>query len=148
MARESKSAAKRWNWRLLLGIAALALLTASVAMAAYQVRRFAISDPQFALSPDRKDALEIDGLRYGSRTRVLREFSPDFGRSIFQAPLALRRRHLLDIDWVEDASISRLWPDRIVVRIRERKPIAFLGIVSRPAFRRSPFSISIHPCNS
>jgi cell division protein FtsQ len=27
---------------------------------------------------------------------------------------------------VEDASVSRIWPDRLLVRIRERKPVAFV----------------------
>lgn len=126
MAREPK--AKHINWRLVLGIAALTLLTTSAAVAALQVRRFADTDPQFVLSRERKDALTIDGMRYGSRAAVMREFAPDFGRSIFLAPLQLHRRRLLAIDWVEDASVSRLWPDRLVVRIRERKPVAFVSM--------------------
>jgi cell division protein FtsQ len=31
---------------------------------------------------------------------------------------------------VEDASVSRVWPDRLVVRIRERKPVAFVSFRS------------------
>ncbi len=34
------------------------------------------------------------------------------------------------IDWVEDASVSRIWPDRLVVRIRERTPVAFVSLRS------------------
>lgn len=124
MPRESKS--RRWNWRLILGIAGLALVTGAAAVAAIQVRRFVTTDPEFALSRDRKDALDIEGLHYGSRARVLRVFTPDFGRSIFAAPLGERRRLLLAIDWVEDASVSRVWPDRLVARIRERRPVAFV----------------------
>ncbi len=41
-------------------------------------------------------------------------------------PLAERRRSLLGIDWVRDATVSRLWPDRLAVRIVERKPVAFI----------------------
>lgn len=124
MPREPKS--KRWNWRLVFGVAGLALTTASAALAGRQVRRYVHSDPQFNLSRDHKDALSIEGLRYGSRTRVLHVFASDFDRSIFAAPLEERRRQLLAIDWIEDASVSRLWPDRLVVRIRERKPVAFV----------------------
>ena len=36
-----------------------------------------------------------------------------FRRSVFSVPLAERRRRLLAIDWVEDASVSRVWPDRL-----------------------------------
>jgi cell division protein FtsQ len=37
---------------------------------------------------------------------------------------------LLAIDWIEDASVSRVWPDRLVVRIRERIPVAFVYLAS------------------
>jgi cell division protein FtsQ len=57
---------------------------------------------------------------------VARVFAADFEHSIFAAPLAERRRRLLAVDWVEDAAVSRIWPDRLVVRIRERKPVAFV----------------------
>ncbi len=45
-------------------------------------------------------------------------------------PLDERRRRLLAIDWVEDASLTRLWPNRLVVRIRERKPVAFVRLTN------------------
>lgn len=124
MAKDSK--VKRINWRLVIGIAGLALVTSSAAMAALRVRRFVTTDRQFNLSRDRKDALQIEGQRYTARAKVLRVFAADFGRSIFSIPLEDRRRSLLEIDWVEDASVSRIWPDRLVVRIRERKPVAFV----------------------
>ena len=61
-----------------------------------------------------------------------RVFAGDFDHSIFSVPLAERRRRLLAIDWVEDASVSRVWPDRLVIRIRERKPVAFVSFRSGP----------------
>jgi cell division protein FtsQ len=63
---------------------------------------------------------------------VQRVFAGDFDRSIFSVPLAERRRRLLAIDWVEDASVSRVWPDRLVIRIRERRPVAFVSFRSGP----------------
>lgn len=126
MAREPKKSAKRFNWRLFFGIAALGVVCVSTAMAAFKVRHYMITDPQFTLSHDRKDALHIQGLNHASRLKVQHVFAADFGASIFEVPLGERRRRLLAIDWVEDASVSRLWPDRLVVRIRERKPVAFV----------------------
>jgi cell division protein FtsQ len=126
MAREPKKSAKSFNWRLFFGIAALGVVCVSTAMAAFKVRHYMITDPQFTLSHDRKDALHIQGLNYASRLKVQHVFATDFGASIFEVPLGERRRRLLAIDWVEDASVSRLWPDRLVVRIRERKPVAFV----------------------
>jgi cell division protein FtsQ len=130
MPRESKPKPKRWNWRLTLAIGALALVGVSTAMAALKVRRFVVTDPQFVLSRDRKDALTFEGVRYASRSKINRVFTPDFERSIFTAPLGERRRELLALDWVADASVSRIWPDRLLVRIRERQPIAFVSFRS------------------
>ena len=130
MARETRKssapAPSGSRWRLLFGIAGLGVLCVSTGMAALKLREYVVHDRQFVLSRDRQDAVAVEGLRYASRSKVLRTFSPDFDRSIFTVPLAERRRRLLAIDWVEDASVSRIWPDRLVVRIRERKPVAFV----------------------
>ena len=110
----------------MLGLTGLGVVCVSTAMAGFKVRQYVFTDPQFTLSHDRKDALTIQGLNYASRSKVQRIFAADFDRSVFAVPLGERRRRLLAIDWVEDASISRIWPDRLVVRIAERKPIAFV----------------------
>jgi cell division protein FtsQ len=112
--------------RLLLGIAMLGILGVSSAMAALKVRQFALADSQFTLSRDRKDALTIQGLRYTPRSRVRRVFADDFDRSVFLVPLGERQRRLMGIDWVEEASVSRIWPNRLAVRLTERKPVAFV----------------------
>ena len=126
MGRESRKPAGRVNWRLMLGLTFLGALCVSTAMAGFKIRHFAITDPQFTLSRDRRDAIAIQGLRYAARSRVQRVFAGDFDHSIFTVPLAERRRRLLAIDWVADASVSRVWPDRLVVRVTERKPVAFV----------------------
>lgn len=126
MARESKKAAAGISGRLWLGLMGVMVAGISTAMAGLKVREFALTDPRFTLSRDHKDALTIQGMNFTSRSKVLRVFSADFGHSVFSVPLAERRRRLLAIDWVEDASVSRIWPDRLVVRIRERTPVAFV----------------------
>ena len=126
MAREPKKQPRRFNWRLLFGILAFGTIAVTSAVGAYKVNLYVNSDPQFTLSRDHKDALTIQGLTYASRSKVQRIFAADFEHSVFSVPLAERRRRLLAIDWVEDASVSRVWPDRLVVRIRERKPVAFV----------------------
>ncbi len=45
--------------------------------------------------------------------------------------MAERRRRLLAIDWVEEASIARLWPNRLLVHVKERKPVAFVNLPSQ-----------------
>jgi cell division protein FtsQ len=125
MARESKRTTGI-RWRLWLGLLLAGCLCVSTGLAAFRIQRFAVTDPQFTLSPDRRDALQIGGVRYGSRAKLLRVFAQDFGRSIFLVPLAERRRRLLAVDWVADASVARIWPDRLVVRVTERTPVAFV----------------------
>src|SRR5690242_8848678 len=122
MGRSEQSRGFRWRlWvNLALGCAALAV----VIFTGRAVRRFVIRDARFNLaSPDeRRAGLSMQGVMYTSRSRVLATFTPDFGRSVFLVPLAERRRRLLAVDWVEDAAIARIWPDRLAVRIKERKP--------------------------
>lgn len=134
MAREARKPAvsKGINWRLTLAIVACGAIGVSTAVAGYKVSLYVSSDPQFVLSTDRKDAITVLGLTYASRAKVQRIFAGDFDRSIFSVPLAERRRRLMAIDWVEDASVSRVWPDRLVIRVRERKPVAFVSFRSGP----------------
>jgi len=131
MARETKKQAPpKIRWRMWLGLITLCVVFVSTAVAGYKVRLFVLTDSQFILSRDHKDALTIQGMNYTSRAKVLRVFATDFGHSVFSVPLAERRRRLMAIDWVEDASVSRIWPDRLVVRIRERTPVAFVSLRS------------------
>src|ERR1035437_5271657 len=132
MAREARKQAGRVNWRLTFGILACGAIGVSTAVGSCKASLFVTSDPRFTLSHDRKDALTILGLTYASRSRAQRIFTADFGQRLFSVPLAERRVRLLAIDWVEDASVSRVWPDRLVIRIRERKPVAFVALRSGP----------------
>jgi cell division protein FtsQ len=126
--RETKKSERRINWRLLFGSVAFLAVGVSTAMAAYKVRQYVTTDPQFNLSRDRKDAITIQGLVYASKWKVQRIFANDYDHSVFSIPLEERRRRLMGIDWIEDASISRIWPDRLVVRVKERKPVAFVSV--------------------
>lgn len=114
------------RWRLWIGAAAVVAVLVPSALAARRVWRFALSDPQFTLRREQAGALAIQGLQYTARAKVQRVFAADFGRSVFALPLEERRRRLLGIDWVEDASVSRIWPDRLAVRLHERRPVAFV----------------------
>jgi cell division protein FtsQ len=126
MAREAKKVSRRFNWRLWLAVVVVCAAGVSTAVAGYRVRQYALTDPQFTFASNRPGALTIQGLNYTSETKVLRVFIGDFDHSVFSVPLAERRRRLLAIDWVEEASVSRIWPDRLLVRIRERQPVAFV----------------------
>jgi cell division protein FtsQ len=126
MAREQTKTRSGWR-RWLMGTgAAVGFIFMGVAV--YKVHAFAMTEPQFTLSREAPGALLVHGLRNASRARVWRVFDVDFGRSVFAVPLAERRRRLMAIDWVADASVSRIWPNRLVVRIAERQPVAFVNL--------------------
>ncbi len=113
----------RISWRLWLRIGAWSLVAAGAAFGARQVNSFLLRDPHFGLS-----SLEIRGAVYANRARLQSVFAADSGRSVFQIPLEERRRHLLAVDWVSDASILRVWPNRVVVTVTERRPVAFVKL--------------------
>ncbi len=128
MAKSEQS--KGIRWRLWLNVALACFALAVVIYTGRKVRRFVATDPRFTLaSPDERGlGLSMAGVAHASRSRVLATFNTDFGRSVFLMPISERRRRLLAIDWVEDASIARIWPNQAIVRIRERKPVAFVNL--------------------
>ncbi len=113
------------------GVLAWGAVFISSAVAARQAHHYVLTDAQFLLSSEDRHALTIDGVTYASRAKLARLFSTDFGRSIFSVPLDERRRRLLAIDWVEDAVVSRVWPNRLLVHIIERQPVAFVSLPVR-----------------
>jgi cell division protein FtsQ len=140
MAKEAR--AKPINWRLWLRVGFWTLLLASTLLAARAVSRFAHSDPHFTLDRDAGVAASskdftILGLQRASRARVLRVFANDFGSNIFDIPIDERRRKLLAVDWVERASVSRVLPNRLVVRIWERQPVAFVNLTPKGASKQT-----------
>ena len=130
------------NWRLWLRIGFWTLLAGSTLLAARAVSRFAQADPHFTLDRDagvtaNPADFTILGRQRASKERILRVFENDFGGNIFQMPIDERRRKLLAVDWVERASVSRVWPNRIAVRIWERQPVAFVNLTPEGARKQN-----------
>ena len=141
MAKETKQTS--FNWRLWLRIGFWTVVLATTVMAARALSQFAHTDPHFTLDRDAGVAanatdLTITGLRFASRARVLRVFANDFGANIFDIPIDERRRKLLAVDWVEHASVSRIWPNRLIVRIWERQPVAFVNLTPQGSSHLAP----------
>jgi cell division protein FtsQ len=106
------------------------------ALGAYQVDQFLASDAHFILR-DITDAaghpyFTLEGVTYAPREEVTRVFAHDFGRSIYLMPITKRRQSLMAIDWVREASVSRIWPNRVTARVVERAPVAFVTLPRRP----------------
>lgn len=73
------------------------------------------------------DGVEIEGEHYVSRDQLLTTFLPDIGKSVLRVPLARRQATIEKIPWVWRATIERVLPNRLIVRIVERTPVAFLS---------------------
>lgn len=129
--KESKSPRGGLSIARIVGIsmAFCALLIASLYLF-HRLEQFLIRDPRFALNGVEGDTedIEIAGAVHASRAQIERVFAIDVGRSVYLLPMADRREALLGVDWIKDASIARLWPNRIVVSVQERKPVAFLQL--------------------
>jgi cell division protein FtsQ len=109
---------------VLAGILAVIWLYVSVENLMVTDSRFFLPGPP---EPgEQSDSFRIEGARNVTEEQVARVFARDFGRSIYLLPLRERRMKLLGIDWVKEASISRLWPNRLVIRLKERTPAAFV----------------------
>ena len=102
-------------------------------MAWHLTVEFLIKDDRFRVAEAEELAgqspnLVVEGVHYASASQVRHVFSQDFGRSLYLVPLQARREQLLEIDWVQDASVSKVWPDTLRVAIREREPVAFVRL--------------------
>lgn len=123
----------------LLGLAATCILGGAI-YGAQRMERFLIGDPRFALpgpaeyggeSPN----VHLSGVKWASRDAILRVFQHDYDRSLFLLPLAERRAALLRVNWVRDASLTRIWPNELAVHVEERQPVAFVQIPFGPMSR-------------
>ncbi len=124
--------ALKWAGRLLP--AALAVIAAVVIF--NKIESYLISNPRFRL-PASADyggaspAIRIHGLRNASLQRVLNVFSEDAGRSLYLFDPEERRLRLLAVDWVRDARVARIWPNRVEVFVQERQPVAYALLRSK-----------------
>lgn len=119
-------------WRIVWIGTLLTVVLGAGLFAWSRLEQFLMGDPRFALngidgSPD-TPTLQISGAAHASRQRIEAVFAEDSGRSVYLMPLADRRIALRSVAWIKDASIARVWPNRVLVRIQERTPVAFVEL--------------------
>lgn len=90
-------------------------------------RRFQLPEP----GTRSEDAgLTVAGLKNASEAAVRRVFEADRGRSVADVDLEKRRTELRRVDWVREASVRRIWPNKLHVDIEERVPVAFMQVTT------------------
>ncbi len=67
-------------------------------------------------------------MKYASREAILRLFNEDYGRSVYLLPMAERRKALLRMTWIQNASICACGRITSWCPITERKPVAFVKV--------------------
>ena len=132
MPRPPEPKKPKLNWRLIARAILWSGICAGFAFGGMEVHSFMLRDQRFALkcTPRAKacEGLEVHGAVHSNMARIQAVFAQDAGKSVFDIPLDERRRHLLAVDWVREASVMRVWPDRIQITIEERVPVAFASL--------------------
>jgi len=110
---------------------ALVIIAVSAALLGFHsLEQFLIRDPRFALNgvDGSSSTLEIRGAAHASERALTAAFRDDSGESVYLMPLKDRRLTLRKVDWVKDAAVSRVWPNRVLVNVSERTPVAFVTL--------------------
>jgi cell division septal protein FtsQ len=127
-----KAAAKVSGWTF-----AFMLVLLCMAWVSWQAESFLQQDRRFTVAlrmiDDSDDAIRITGVHNASKSKVLAAFERDRGRSLYSLDPEKRRLQLKGIDWVRDAMVRRVWPNRIEVEIFERSPVAFIRVADGAA---------------
>ena len=119
-----KKAVNGLKWSV-LALFALCL----VSIAAGAVYQYGERNWRFRI--ESSDDIDVTGTHNVPHAQVMDVLGGDIGRNIFFIPLAERKAQLEKIPWVESASVMRFVPNRLVVEIHERTPIAFARLGSR-----------------
>ena len=123
--------ARRWK-RLLRWGFWIALILAPAGYGSYRLAVFGSTSPDFALTS--ADDVILTGNQFVSREEAINalglpaagKLSP--GLNIFKMSMEEKRRQLESIPWVERATLTRAYPNRLAVHLEERTPVAFVHL--------------------
>jgi len=115
--------------RLIVTFVAAVVILGAVLLAFHLLEQFLIMDSRFSLgAPGDNSSLQITGAAHASRAAIEKVFADDEDASVYLIPLAERRDAIRQVAWVREASVARVWPNRVIVRVQERTPVAFVRL--------------------
>jgi len=121
-----KQTANRLKW-VALAVLVLGVLTGAAASL------YSYGKHSWRFRIESSDQIEITGAQNVTKKQVMEVMGEDIGKNIFFVPLAERKVRLEQIPWVESVSVMRFVPNRLVLEIHERTPVAFARVGSRIA---------------
>ena len=105
---------KQWLWPLLLVVLGMGL--------------YELADRLRPLAQHPISVISVQGdLQYIDRESVQRTIAPYLEQSLLGVDLDALRTDLLAMPWVAGASVTRVWPDQLVIRLDEHLPVARWG---------------------
>ena len=105
---------KQWLWPLLLVILGMGL--------------YELADRLRPLAQHPISVINVQGeLQYIDRQSVQRTIAPYLQESLLGVDLDALRNDLLAMPWVAGASVTRIWPDQLVIQLDEHLPVARWG---------------------
>jgi cell division protein FtsQ len=126
-ARRSSLPKKTAN-RLLWAAVAAALCCVAAVAAAWL---YHYGERSWRFRVDSSDNIEVAGTQNVTKAQIMEVMGADIGRNIFFIPLSQQKAQLEQIPWVESASVMRFVPNRLMVEIHERTPVAFARVGPR-----------------
>ncbi|MGB0105371.1 MAG: FtsQ-type POTRA domain-containing protein [Candidatus Sulfotelmatobacter sp.] len=126
-ARRSSLPKKTAN-RLLWAVVAAATCCVAALAAAWL---YHYGERSWRFRVESSDNIEVAGMQNVSKAQIMEVMGADIGRNIFFIPLAQQKAQLEQIPWVESASVMRFVPNRLVVVVDERTPVAFARVGPR-----------------
>jgi cell division protein FtsQ len=126
-ARRSSLPKKTANRLLWAVVAAMAICVAGLCSAAL----YHYGERSWRFRVESSDNIEVSGMQNVTKAQITEVMGADIGRNIFFIPLAQQKAQLEQIPWVESASVMRFVPNRLMVEIHERTPVAFARVGPR-----------------
>jgi cell division protein FtsQ len=118
-----------WSWRWILFFTAVVAPAGSMS---YFLTTFVLSSPRFELRS--ADDIQVIGNQFVSREEVAKALGlPQHagsgpGVKVFCPSLEAQRKQVEAIAWVRSAALMRVLPNRLVVHLVERTPVAFANM--------------------
>ena len=73
-------------------------------------------------------SVKIEGeFKYLDKEQLQNQAMPVVDSGFFSVDLSAVRNVFISLPWVEDVSVRRQWPDQLLVRVIEKKPVVYWG---------------------